>query len=169
MLFTSYSFLFLFLPLFLLAYVACPIRGRSALILVGSYVFYAFWRVDFCLLLLGVSLLGYGGGRLVDRWSSNRARWASAAFITSVATMLAGLAWFKYAGFLGESWNSLIRYIGAPGWTITVPEVLLPVGISFYTFQAISYVVDVARGQCSALCGLRPCDLVHARGLGAGY
>lgn len=146
MLFTSYAFLFLFLPVFFLLYLALPAKGRVYLIVIGSYIFYGFWRLDFCLLLLGVSLVGYLGGLGLAAATEGRTR--RAALLCSLTLLLAALSWFKYAGFLGESWNGLADLCRLPAdLRIDVPEIILPVGISFFTFQSISYVVDVHRGM----------------------
>ncbi|MAS95532.1 MAG: membrane-bound O-acyltransferase family protein [Verrucomicrobiales bacterium] len=142
MLFTSYSFLFLFLPLFFLAYCCIPARARASWILVGSYLFYGFWRFDFCLLLLAVTAVGFFGSILIDAKRS-RSRFAA---IVSVSLLLLLLGWFKYAGFIGDSWNGIANLLGWDSGKILVPDVILPVGISFFTFQTLSYVVDVYRG-----------------------
>lgn len=143
MLFTSYSFLFLFLPLFFLSYLATPGRWRVYLLLIASYLFYGFWRFDYCLLLFGVTLLGYLGGR----WIHAGPGAGRPALVASATLLLSLLGWYKYAGFFGDSWNGLADWLGAPGLEIAVPEVLLPIGISFFTFQTLSYVVDVYRGR----------------------
>jgi alginate O-acetyltransferase complex protein AlgI len=143
MLFTSYSFLFLFLPLFFLSYLATPARWRVYLLLIGSYLFYGFWRFDYCLLLFGVTALGFAGGLWIRSCPDRR----RIALVVTLSLLLSLLGWYKYAGFFGSSWNGLATWLGAPGLTIPVPEVLLPIGISFFTFQTLSYVVDVYRGR----------------------
>ncbi|MCB1202738.1 MAG: MBOAT family protein [Verrucomicrobiae bacterium] len=143
MLFTSYSFLFLFLPFFFICYLGTPRQWRVYLLLFGSYLFYGFWRFDYCLLLFTVTLLGYLGGLWIHSGGGRR----RTALITSVTLLISLLGWFKYAGFFGESWNGLASWFGMPGLQIQAPEVLLPIGISFFTFQTLSYVVDVYRGR----------------------
>jgi len=139
--FTSFVFLFAFLPLLLLAYYATPSRHRNAVLLIFSYVFYGWWRLDFTLLLLASTVVTWGCGAAMARAEGGRRRaWLALA----VAFNLGLLATFKYANFAVESLNGLLGLAGrAPiAWT----EVLLPVGISFITFQAISYAVDLYRG-----------------------
>lgn len=143
MLFTSYVFLFLFFPLLFLAYVATPARWRAVPLLVGSYFFYGWWRLDFCLLLLGVTAVGYVGGLWIAKEGSGRKLQTTVI----VSILLASLGWFKYAGFLGESWNGLASCLLGNGLRVDIPEVVLPIGISFFTFQTVSYVVDVHRGS----------------------
>ena len=113
--------------------------------LVVSYVFYAAADVRFCLLLAGVTLSSQIGATLVDRTSSDRAKnWITAATVT---VDLVALGFFKYYGFFIDSTAHLLDDLdlGAPLPLLTVA---LPVGLSFFTFQAISYVVDVRRGLC---------------------
>ena len=113
--------------------------------LVVSYVFYAAADVKFCLLLAGVTLSSQIGATLVDRTSSDRAKnWITAATVT---VDLVALGVFKYYGFFIDSTAHLLDDLdlGAPLPLVTVA---LPVGLSFFTFQAISYVVDVRRGLC---------------------
>ena len=143
MVFTSTVFLFLFLPAFLVVYAALPARRRTIAIVVGSYVFYAWWRPDFALVFAGSTALAIAAGRATARWRGTpRARWALAG---GVAGLLATLAYFKYADFGVASLNVLLDAVGVR--PLPLLEVVLPIGISFYVFQAISYVADVARGD----------------------
>ncbi len=143
MVFTSTVFLFLFLPAFLLVYAALPARRRTIAIVVGSYVFYAWWRPDFAFVFAGATALAIVAGRLVAAWRGTpRARWA---LVGGVAGLLATLAYFKYADFGVASLNALLTAAGVR--PLPLLEVVLPIGISFYVFQAISYVADVARGD----------------------
>lgn len=88
-------------------------------------------------------MLGFAGGYWIHA-APGRKR---TTLVVSLTLLLSLLGWFKYAGFFGSSWNGLFTWLGAPGLTIPVPEVLLPIGISFFTFQTLSYVVDVYRGR----------------------
>ena len=140
MVFSSGVFLWLFLPLFLAAYAATPQRFRSWTILLGSWAFYAWWRVDFLSLLVGVSVWTWGFGQLLVRLEGVRRRRALTAAITG---NLGVLAYFKYWNFGVENVEALAVALG--GQSFEWAAVLLPIGISFYVFQAISYLVDVHR------------------------
>lgn len=145
MVFSSAAFLFLFLPVFLAVYYLLPSRLRSAWILLASWFFYAWWRLDFLSLIGLTTLWTYLLGRAVA--SNRRLRPDRARLVCAVAVVLniGVLAYFKYFNFGVESLNAMLAAIGATpltGW-----EVVLPVGISFYVFQATSYVVDVYRGD----------------------
>jgi len=143
MVFSSALFLFAFLPVFLLAYYATPLRWRSALILAFSYAFYAWWRPDFLALLVGVTLGSYwialAMGATQDE--RKRKRWVC----LGVAANLAALAYFKYANFGVETLNALLAAAGAQ--PLAFAHVLLPIGLSFYIFHAISYLVDIYRRE----------------------
>ncbi len=144
MVFTSSLFLFLFLPLFLAAYHLLPFRLRRYWLLGASWVFYGWWRLDFLALFLGMStaawLIGHG-------IASSRAKGARArAFLALGVTLFIGtLAYFKYVNFGIESANALLGALGAGA--IPLLDVLLPVGISFSTFKAVSYLMDLYRGS----------------------
>jgi alginate O-acetyltransferase complex protein AlgI len=139
MVFTSFVFLFWFLPLFLAGYFATPPRMRNLLLTAGSLVFYGWWRPHYVLLMLLCVALNYGAARAMGNKDSgaNRKLWV----VFAVTSNLALLCWFKYANLLVGSWN-----VVAP-WPVEWEEVLLPVGISFFTFQAMSYAIDVYRGD----------------------
>jgi alginate O-acetyltransferase complex protein AlgI len=141
MVFSSNIFLFAFLPLFLVAYYLTPPRGRSATILAFSYAFYAWWRPDFLGLLVGVTVVSYAFALAIHAASSETRR----ARLTAVAVglNLAALAYFKYANFGVASLNAALVAAGAAPFAWA--PVLLPVGLSFYIFHAISYVVDIRR------------------------
>jgi alginate O-acetyltransferase complex protein AlgI len=139
--FSTSIFVFLFLPAFLLVYYLTPFRGRSAIILVASYIFYGWWRVDFVLVLLAVSLVSYICAEITVRTGAPHIR--KAALWAGVGFDLAVLGVFKYTGFLVSNINQLIDFTDLP--TLTLPAIILPIGISFHTFQSISYVIDVYR------------------------
>ncbi|GFE63201.1 MBOAT family O-acyltransferase [Litoreibacter roseus] len=146
MVFSSESFLFLFLPLFLLAYYATPVRWRSATILVGSYTFYAWWRIDFLGLLILTTVWAYGLGALISR---HRGTAKGRMYLTIAVTGCLGvLGIFKYLNFFLDSIAALVGTdVAGLGihWRL-----ILPIGISFYVFQSISYLVDVHRGDAKA-------------------
>jgi alginate O-acetyltransferase complex protein AlgI len=147
MVFSSPIFLFLFLPVVLTVYVLLPgIKIRNFWLLLMSLVFYAWGQIDFILLLLASTLVNYGLGLWVDRSDST----ASRKFAVAVAVFvnIGLLAFFKYAGFVVRLLNSALNFVDiAP---IHAPHVPLPVGISFFTFHALSYVIDVYRRQGKA-------------------
>ena len=118
MVFSSNVFLFLFLPVFLSVYYASPYRWRNLVILVGSYLFYAWWRVDFLLLFAGVTLWNYAIGRRIAHHGAGSIaarRW----MLLGVGGDLAVLGYFKYANFGVESLNTLMSSVGLQpfSWT----------------------------------------------------
>jgi len=146
MAFTSHIFLFYFLPAVLVLYYALPRRfllGRNLLLLAASYVFYAWLDLRFAALLLAMTAVNYLLSRLICRTKVKRTR----LFLTglAVAIDLAVLGFFKYMGFFQSNLNHVLALAGAGA--LPVLKVVLPVGISFYTFKIISYVVDTYRGQ----------------------
>jgi len=142
--FSSNAFLFLFLPLFLAAYYLCPQRGRAWVIVAGSYAFYAWWRVDFLLLFAAVTLWNYAVGQRIAAHGA-RSGGARAWLIAGVAADLAVLGCFKYANFGVDSLNALLAAGGLE--PLAWAPILLPIGISFYVFESISYIADVYRGD----------------------
>lgn len=143
MLFNSLDFL-LFLPLVVGLYFGLPVRFRWLLLLVASYVFYAWWKVEYLLLIVASTLVDYLCGLAMGRRPTRRAR--RPFLILSLVTNLGLLAAFKYLGFFADSLEALLGLLGHPTDVPTL-DVLLPVGISFYTFQTLSYSIDVYRGK----------------------
>jgi alginate O-acetyltransferase complex protein AlgI len=147
-LFNSFVFLFVFLPIVVVAYFAVPAhRARLVLIVLASYVFYAYAKWWFALLMAASTLVGFVGGRLIER---TRSRLALAA---TVALLLALLGAFKYAAFVGGNLTSFVGVLtahGFPGLHAFLNGIVLPIGISFYTFEGISYSADVYRGKLPA-------------------
>ena len=136
MTFSSASFLFLFLPAVFLLYLLSPsLRVKNGLLAAVSVFFYAFGEPIYVILLLFSVVVNYVFARLVDRTHS---KWILAA---SVVLNLLMLGVFKYAALAADAVNLI------PGVSVTVPAIALPIGISFYTFQILSYVVDVYRGD----------------------
>ena len=138
MLFSSIPFAYYFLPAVLVLYFAVPFRFKNAVLLAFSLVFYG-WGEPVYLLLMAVSILmGYGFGLLIGKYRGTK---KAKLFLTlSVVTSLGLLGWFKYADFMVSNLNSL-------GLQLVLPRVALPIGISFYTFQILSYTIDVYRGN----------------------
>ena len=141
MIFSSAIFVFGFLPLFLGVYYLVPKGCRSLVILLGSYAFYGWWRLDYLALIFGMSLVSYLAAQMAVSARRRSARaWAVRLGVTFD---LAVLGYFKYTMFLLGGLNDLSLALG--GADITVPAIILPIGISFHTFQSISYIIDVAR------------------------
>ena len=119
-------------------------RARTWMLVAASYVFYAQWNWRFCLLLFASSAISFAGGLLLARAEADRPRrWIVGV---TVAAHLLLLGFFKYFDFTLDLANSLAAALGRPGWAPGI-EVILPVGISFFTFHGISYVVDVYRRE----------------------
>ena len=140
MVFSSSVFLFYFLPLFLICYFALPFK--NLVLLVFSLFFYAWGEGLYVLLMIASGIGNWALARWIADNSGSRAR---AILAIGVALNLAGLFVFKYLGFFVESWNDIV-----PAATLRVPYIHLPIGISFFTFHAISYLVDVYRGDFKA-------------------
>jgi D-alanyl-lipoteichoic acid acyltransferase DltB (MBOAT superfamily) len=148
MLFNSNDFL-IFFALLLVAYFVAQgsLFLRNLVVVVGGYVFYSWWDYRFCGLLLFTSLLDFTVGWLIGSAATERRKRGLLA--TSIVLNLSVLGFFKYFNFFRESFEVLLDQLGISahwaGW-----EVLLPVGISFYTFQSMSYVIDVYRREIPA-------------------
>ena len=136
MVFSSLTFLYVFLPLVFAAYFLVPQRWKNLTLLVFSLVFYAWGEPLYILLMLGSTAVDFGAGLLLDRFDQN-ARARKAIIIASIAISLLTLGVFKYASFFVGSINS------AFGLTLLDPNLPLPIGISFYTFQSMSYTIDL--------------------------
>lgn len=141
MVFSSLIFLSIFLPAVFILYLLIPgIRARNILLLIASLLFYAYGEPVYVILMIGAAFLNYLWALLIQKSEKYR----KVFLWMSVIENLGILGVFKYAGFLAESFNSLT------GLNIPVPELALPIGISFFTFQAMSYVFDVYRGEVRA-------------------
>ena len=139
MVFSSLLFLYAFLPVCLLLYFLVPgLKGKNIVLLCASLVFYAWGEPVYVFLMLAVAALNWGFGLLLGKKRSK------GLLALCVALNLASLVVFKYAGFLVENCNALF------GTAFRVPQISLPIGISFYTFQALSYSVDVYRRDVGA-------------------
>jgi alginate O-acetyltransferase complex protein AlgI len=143
MVFSSQVFIFYFLPLVLLVYYLLP-GNRHLFLLLASYVFYGWWNPWFVLLMLFVTAVNYAFGQWIAAPGASRRR-KRAALVASVVASLGTLGFFKYYMFAGHNFNWLLGNLGiAP---LPVVEVVLPIGISFYVFQSLSYTIDVYRGE----------------------
>ena len=147
MVFTTTIFLFLFLPLFLALYYLLPFRYRSAWILTASLLFYGWWRPDFMLLMVAATLWSHILCRRIAETRVSDPSAARRALAFGIFLNIGTLGYFKYFNFGVESLNALIRGLGGSG--LSAWEVILPIGISFYVFQATSYLIDVHRGTAA--------------------
>ena len=148
MVFSSHLFVFYFLPLSLLLYYAAPKSWRIGVLALTGYVFYGWWNPWFCLLMLASTAIDYFGGLLVGAPGATHRRRLTGLVLSVVSNLLI-LGFFKYCGFVvaaaGEVATGLgVGAIDAPEW---VTRIVLPVGISFYTFQSMSYCIDLYRGH----------------------
>ncbi len=141
MVFSSIPFLYYFLPCVLLLYLAAPRKLKNTVLLLTSLVFYAWGEPKFVLVMLLTILQGYLFGILIERSEGRRAQVCLAA---SAAISLGLLGYCKYADFFIANFNA------ATGLSVPLLSVTLPIGISFYTFQILSYIVDVYRGNVPA-------------------
>ena len=142
MVFSDLFFLFAFLPaLFLLYFLLKNNAYRRAVLTVFSLLFYA-WGEPVCIfLMVGLVAADYGFGLLLSRTADGKTKKLLLAI--AVALNLGVLVFYKYLGFLAETWNTVT------GLMLRVPEVSMPIGISFFTFQTMSYVIDVYRGDAA--------------------
>ena len=146
MLFSSLEFLFLFLPVTLLCYFLVPLRARNAVLLLFSLIFYGWGERVYIWLMVFTILADYLAGILVARAKrKERPRAAKGWLIAAIAVNLALLGFFKYADFLLDNLRLIPALSDLPRLGLA-----LPIGISFYTFQALSYVIDVYRGEVEA-------------------
>jgi len=146
MLFNSYLFVLLFMPLVIAAWwsLARWPQFRLGFLVASSFVFYGWSHWEFTLLLLASTLIDYNVGLGIYRASTKRLK--GLYLSVSLISNLGMLGYFKYCGFFAESLNGILEALryGSP---LLVPEILLPVGISFYTFQTLTYSIDLYRGE----------------------
>jgi alginate O-acetyltransferase complex protein AlgI len=141
MVFASLEFLTLFLPLFLLLYALAGPRRRNAVLLFCSWIFYGWWSPTFLLLFVGLAVLGWAGGLIIDRFDCRRKRSLALSLFIGINLLL--LCWFKYANIVIETLSNsgLDHGAMAADWQ----RVVLPIGLSFIVLQSISYLIDVYR------------------------
>ncbi|MBQ5608435.1 MAG: MBOAT family protein [Oscillospiraceae bacterium] len=139
MLFSGIPFLYYFLPLVILCYFLVPKSFKNTILLVFSLVFYAWGEPKYVFLMLATIGLFYGCGLAIGK--AEERKWKKFWLIVSVVISLGLLAVFKYADFFVSSFNA------ATGLSIPLLRLALPIGISFYTFQSLSYTIDVYRGD----------------------
>ena len=146
MLFNSLGFL-IFFPIVVFLYFAIPHRYRWSLLLIASYLFYMCWKVEYIFLLAASTLSAYLATIQIEKQNNQLKK--KVYLIASVSINLGILFLFKYFNFCNDTLHSLFNYFNLP-YTIPALNVLLPVGISFYTFQTVGYIIDVYRGESKA-------------------
>jgi len=151
MVFTSVTFLFCFLPVLLVVYYVMPSKLRNVVLLLASLLFYLWGGADFIFFLLGVICLHWFAGVVLDVWLVDRVIVGRLVVGGVLLLDVAMLAWFKYSNFCVDQINLAASHFLShkiiEDWT----PVLLPIGISFFTFQAASYVIDVFKQRVRAL------------------
>jgi len=144
MLFNSYEFILLFLPVTFLVFFAIARSGREAAIawlVIASLFFYGWWNPSYLILILLSMVINFGFGEFISRAHEHRrTAWAKISLSLGVMLNLGVLAYFKYAGFFFDSINALA------GTSVDLGQIVLPLAISFFTFQQIAYLVDAYKG-----------------------
>jgi alginate O-acetyltransferase complex protein AlgI len=142
MVFTTHIFVFYFLPLFLLVYFNLPYRWRNGWITVASYVFYGWWQPWFVCLMMFTTVMDFIWGKVITRPGATRAQ-QRLAVTACVVTNLGFLGFFKYYMFGAATLNELLAAVGFGQFRVL--RVVLPIGISFYTFHSLTYILDLYR------------------------
>ena len=143
MVFSSNIFLIYFLPIFMIMYYISPKGWRNVVLLLFSLIFYAYGAPDFILLLIGSCVANFYLVKLMHKSENHLAKklYCAAAITISLGLLI----YYKYANFFIDNINLMLEAFGVH--TITFAKVLLPIGISFFTFQSITYVIDTYRGN----------------------
>ena len=142
MLFSSIPFLYYFLPSVLILYFIAPKKLKNTVLMLSSLVFYGWGEPKYVILMIASIVIGYFSGILIEAFSEKK---LSKVFLgISVAVNLGFLAYFKYADFFIENFNAVT------GLSVSLLRIALPIGISFYTFQILSYTIDVYRKDVPA-------------------
>lgn len=142
MVFSGLTFLFYFFPLFFLCYALLPKPYKNYGLLAGSIIFYAWGAPKFVFILLVSTIIDY---HLVKRLHASKGVQKKRWLATSITLNLGLLIYFKYANFFVENANSVLSSLSIA--TLSLPEIILPIGISFYTFQTLTYSIDIYRGE----------------------
>ena len=140
MLFSSMTFVFLFLPILCVLYLCTKKELHNPILLVASIIFYAWGEPKYLAIMLLTIIVNYAGALAIEKFEKHK----KLALILTILADLGFLAYFKYFNFVLENINHIFSM------DIKFIEVILPLGISFYTFQAMSYLIDVYRGDCKA-------------------
>lgn len=143
MVFSSLVFLFVFLPLTLMLYYLVPRGGRNLILLVVSLIFYAWGEPIYIVLMLFSTIVDFIHGLLVEKYQDQPKK-AKRVVLSSVCINLGLLIFFKYSSFIVANINAIF------GTGFVVPDIALPIGISFYTFQTMSYTIDIFRKDAPA-------------------
>ena len=138
MLFSSMTFIYFFLPIVLLLYLVTKKELHNPILLVASIIFYAWGEPKYLAIMLLTILLNFFGAIAIDKYKTHKRLF----LLLTILTNLGFLIYFKYFNFLIDNCNSLFHS------HISALDIVMPIGISFYTFQALSYVIDVYRGEC---------------------
>ena len=146
--FTSYEFL-IFFPVVVLLFYAMPRKLKQPCLLAASYYFYMGWNAKYAVLILASTVITYLCGLLLERCGTQQKNKQKLVLAAGIVLNLAILVFFKYFYFLHDTFASIAAFFGAK---VPAPklEIILPVGISFYTFQAVGYTIDVYRGTVRA-------------------
>ena len=145
MLFPTIDFAIFFAVAFTVNWLLNPYAGWWKLAMIGlSYVFYGWVGWSYCLLLFTTTAVAFVGGNVTGAMRNDRGR--RTAMIVTVAALLGILAWFKYYGFVSVNLDNVTRTFGM-GQPVPLLQVALPIAISFFTFMAISYVIDIYRNK----------------------
>lgn len=144
MLFNSLHFL-IFFPIVFFLYYWVPTKYRWCLLLISSYYFYMCWRPQYIILILISTAIDYFASLEMEKYRQEKTK-RKLFLLLSLCSNLGLLFFFKYTDFFGRTLNHLFQFASLP---VTIPhfDILLPVGISFYTFQTMSYSIDVYRGK----------------------
>ena len=142
MVFTTHIFLFYFLPLFLAVYFGLPRAWRNLWITAASYVFYGWWEPWFVCLMMFTTVMDFAWGKVITRSRATQSQRKLAVF-ACVVTNLGFLGFFKYYMFAAETLNTLLAAVGTEQFRVL--KVVLPIGISFYTFHSLTYIIDLYR------------------------
>ncbi len=144
MLFNSLDFMFFF-PVVLLVYYIIPVKTKCIWLLISSFYFYMSWNPEYIILLGTTILTTWVGGIVIDNIGEDKSK-KTIVLTATIGINIVLLAYFKYTGFILNIMNRLFRVIGK-GIYLSSPSIILPVGISFFTFQTIGYLIDVYRGE----------------------
>lgn len=142
MVFSSTVFLFFYLPVTVVVYLVCPSKWKNTWLLFMSLLFYYWGGASFFIIMLYSIAINYLGGRIIDILRKRKKNtWCKTAFVITLVLNIGNLVYWKYAVFLMQ----IVQEI--TGWRVQIPEILLPIGISFFTFQGMSYVIDLYRKE----------------------